>query len=422
MGDFAWCPGMSDWGPLSAVLAPASVTNAAPPAVEEAPPEPRVAEPATEKQKAFFSYLGIAFSPELTKDQASMLVNDAMEDPKNTERLRQWNEDRLRLHPDLFGTEIQAKKENRANRFFELCQTEGAEYFTTITKAHCQVLVGFLDVKFPNWDAREAEAAWNYFYPAIAEKFPQLVQKQWRGKFHYAEGQKVAAEITRKAPTARLRKATPSPLAAVARGVVFGVLILGVLYLVHRTMQDGAGPTPRPEKPVDPAASVAAKPAEPLPQVQTQPAASAVEASKAAPADPAPANSVSAPAPAADAVAKPVATAAADPATTPDGDECGGDGSPPRHGTAGPRRTAARDSARARKHGAPHLRAPSSPNRHLAGDRYGTRTGPRCRQDKPASDQADRNPLSVRKHQAPSGNARETHLAARQVAESRIPQ
>jgi hypothetical protein len=232
--DLAWCSGMSDWTPLREVLAsrPAAVS------VETSPPAESTAkfEPATAKQKALLSYLGVALSADLSRDQAARLVNDAMEDPNNTERLALWNEERLRLHPELFATEIQAKKENRANRFFELCQTQGAEYFSGITKAHCQVLVGFLDVKFPHWDAREAEAAEHYFFPAVAEKFPQLVYKQWRGRLHYVGAMKVSSEIVRQSPTSKLRQSAVSPAVAISRGLVLGVFLLGVLYLGYRTM------------------------------------------------------------------------------------------------------------------------------------------------------------------------------------------
>ena len=182
IGDLAWCPGMAKWVPLHDVLYPP------PPPPQTPPPHPASeeparkldlpkGEPATAKQKALLSYLGIGFSSEMTKDHASILVNDAMEEPKHTGRLAQWNKERFTLHPDLFASEINERKENRATHFFDLCQGEGAEYFTKLTKAHTQVLIGYLDVKFPNWDAKEDEAAWNYFYPAIAEKFPQLVNK-----------------------------------------------------------------------------------------------------------------------------------------------------------------------------------------------------------------------------------------------------
>jgi hypothetical protein len=273
--DLAWRAGMVDWVPLSEVLgAPsAPVAIAEPPSKEPA----GKSEPATPKQRAFLSYFSIAIPSELTRDQAALLVNDAMEDGKNAERLTHWNEERLRLHPELFAADIQAKKENRANHFFELCQTTGTEYFTGITKAHCQVLVGFLDVKFPHWDARDAEAAEHYFFPAVAEKFPQLVNKQWRGRLHYAEGPKVSAEAARKSSTSKLQQKATSPLVAISRGVVLGFVVLGALYLAHRSTQSGAVPAPAVETAPTPAKGPLPEPAAPAetPEV-SPPAASAL--------------------------------------------------------------------------------------------------------------------------------------------------
>jgi len=265
--DFAWRDGMPKWLPLNEVLAaePGKIPTAESPSRQPA----KKSDPATPKQKALLSFLGIALPADLSRDQAAMRVNDAMEDPSNTERLTQWNHERLRLHPELFAAEIQAKKENRAQHFFELCQTTGTEYFSGITKAHCQVLVGFLDVKFPHWDSREAEAAKHYFFPAVAEKFPQLVQKQWRGRLHYVEGQKVAAEIVRKSHTSKLRPSATSPFVAVTRGVVLGVLILGVLYLGYRTSRSTATGTPPAAPAPEPAAQLISEPppANPAPVV-----------------------------------------------------------------------------------------------------------------------------------------------------------
>ena len=263
--DYAWHHGLPKWLPLTDVL------NAAPPALETPPPPPPLAaetplptlspaaaaqlpkagESATEKQKALLGYLGVSFSPELSKDQAAMLINDAMEDAKNAPRLAQWNTDRLKLHPDLFAAEIQAKKESRANDFYEICQAQGAEYFTKITKAHCQVLVGYLDVKFPNWDKDEKEAAEKYFYPAVAEKFPQLVAKPWKGKLRYATGPKVAAELSRqRPPTAKLRKRkTASPVAAVARGLLYGAIMLVMFFSVKGMLTGGGAKPPSPSDP-----------------------------------------------------------------------------------------------------------------------------------------------------------------------------
>ncbi len=251
--DLAWHSGLPKWIPLADVLNPATpaleTPPPPPPAAAETPRPslspagdlPKAGESATEKQKALLGYLGMVHPPDISKDQAALLVNDAMEDAKNATRLAQWNNDRLKLHPDLFAAEIQAKKDGRASDFFEICQTGGAEYFTKITKAHCQVLVGYLDVKFPNWDTDEKEAAQKYFYPAVAEKFPQLVAKQWKGKLLYATGPKVAAELSRQRPaTGKLRKRKSTagrPLAAVGRGLVFGGLILAMFYFVQKVFK-----------------------------------------------------------------------------------------------------------------------------------------------------------------------------------------
>lgn len=309
--DFAWRTGMEKWIPLSELLAAdkpvTPVAGSTPP-----PPSDGKFEPATPKQKALLSFLGITIPAEMSRDQAARRVNDAMEDSANAERLKLWNEERLRLHPELFAAEIQAKKENRATYFLELCQTTGAKYLSGISKAHCQVLVQFLDIKFPNWDARESEAAEHYFFPAVAEKFPQLVHKQWRGRLRYVEGLKVSPEIVNKSMATQTRRTATSPLAAVVRGVALGLVILAVLYLGYRTMhQDvtaapatsSATPAPtassEPSAPAvapalpaaeSPAIAVATTPPEKLPSIDPIPSvAPAVPAASVAPTEPAPA-------------------------------------------------------------------------------------------------------------------------------------
>jgi hypothetical protein len=96
ISELAWKPGMAEWIPLHSVLYPAPAATG-----QRPPPPPRgaVSEPAGARQKAFLSYMGIAFEPEITRDAAALLVNDALENPKDPGRLMKWNEDRLRLHP-----------------------------------------------------------------------------------------------------------------------------------------------------------------------------------------------------------------------------------------------------------------------------------------------------------------------------------
>ncbi|MGV3534147.1 MAG: GYF domain-containing protein, partial [Chthoniobacteraceae bacterium] len=226
--DLAWKKGMQEWIPLHSVLYPAP--EAATPAQEvaaTAAPLSVPAEPATAKQKAFLNYVGVRHEAGITKEQAAMLVNEAMENPREPARIARWNVDRLKLHPDLFAEEIQARKEQRTARFFDLTQTEGAKCVEGVTKAHCQVLVNYLDVKFPHWDANETEALWNFFLPAVAEKFPQLVRKEWKDKLKFPQGPKVAPELKRR-PVVAAKVKRPSPLALVARGMAITLIVIGL--------------------------------------------------------------------------------------------------------------------------------------------------------------------------------------------------
>jgi len=268
--DYAWHPGLPKWLPLATVLKPV------PPPLDVPPPPPVEArtelptfaspalpaadtEPASDKQRALLKYLGIPYTSTLTKDQAALLVNETMEDPKKAGLLVKWNTDRLKLRPDLFAAEVQEQKEARAGEYFEICQTEGAEYFMKITKAHCQVLIGFLDGKFPHWDDDAHTAPKHYFFPAVAEKFPQLVAREWKSKLHYATPAAGADEKAGKPATGkqRKRKAQPGfPAATVARGAIFAVLAVAMFLFVKKLT------SPEPSQPPAPAPHPGSQPAE----------------------------------------------------------------------------------------------------------------------------------------------------------------
>lgn len=223
-GDLACRTGASEWEPLSKVLEAALESPAPPP-----PPPPP--EPATTEQIAFLSYFAISIPAGLQKEEAGALITKAKEDPKNAKKLALWEIEKLQLHPDLFAAELKARKEDRAQFFHDLCHTAGSDYFTGVTKAHCQVLVAFLDVKFPRWAANEADATERYFFPAVAEKFPQLVHKAWRGKFHYGHSPGAVAARASKSPTAKLVQHSVSLVGALLRGLLLGLCLLGVLYV-----------------------------------------------------------------------------------------------------------------------------------------------------------------------------------------------
>jgi len=294
LGDMAWRKGMGDWLPLGEILGvttdtvvptstplPASQASAS---AEETVAPARVElklptiESASQRQKALLTYLCIPFSSDLTKEKAALLLNDALESPKHSVALKRWEDDRLRLYPDLFADEIKARKENRAQQFLEICQTEGADHFEGIAKAHAQVLVAYLDVHHPNWD--HPDRAKTYFFAAVSEKFPQLVKKNSRGQFKFPEGPRVSDEVT--GGTVRKSRPKRSPIAAVFRGIFLGLLILSALYgaksFYERHGTDGLfalgkssapAPTPAAEIAPAPAPESAPAPAETAPRNAT---------------------------------------------------------------------------------------------------------------------------------------------------------
>jgi hypothetical protein len=205
-------------------------------------------EPATARQKAFLSHIGVTFPTDITEERATILVGETVENPKFAARVKQWDEDRLKLHPELFAEELRAKKENRPSVFFELCQKEGAERFVGVTKAHCQVLMGYLDVRFPNWDAYDPATATEYFFAAMAEKFPQVVRKRWRGEFKFPDGRKVAAELLNKGGAGRRPRAALT-VGVLMRGLVVGLVILLIVYVGKEMLSKSDAPATAFAKP-----------------------------------------------------------------------------------------------------------------------------------------------------------------------------
>lgn len=239
--ELAWAPGLDTWVPLQTILEPYLATEPEEEdalELEHAVPEP-VVEPfvaktilkpaakASPQDKAFLSYMGVSFVPEITAEEAQRLTDEVSHDPKLAARKARWAEDRLDMHPELFAEELKERRANRPAYFHKLVQTEGGDCFSGVTKAHCQVLVGYLDVNHPRWDANLRDAAWHYFFPAVAEKFPQLVHKEWRPKLKYKEGPKVAAELLEPKDTVRSAADRARRSKAISR-VVTLVVFLGL--------------------------------------------------------------------------------------------------------------------------------------------------------------------------------------------------
>ena len=325
--DMGWRKGLPAWLPLSRVLEPAAGAVNAPPPVpsskapagtNDTPPRESAMTP---KQVALLKYLGAEIGEDATRETAAIAISDALEKPKLQDRIRKWHDEKLRLHPDIFQDEIDFRRANRVSHYLELCQTDGAEAVTDVTKAHVHVLVESLDRRFPRWETDPAAALWDYLLPAIAEHFPKLVRPEWKGPLTLGGISKVAAAATGRKTGRQTGGALPPPpapsgaLGAAGRGIIYGAIALVVIFggimardhwkpdASKRAPQNPptAIPVATPDKPSAPTPPPAVKPVE-TPAVNTTPPDKAPLAGPDQPpvppvAPPAPAPAAPAPAP-----------------------------------------------------------------------------------------------------------------------------
>jgi hypothetical protein len=297
--DLAWSPGMGKWEPLSGILPPAESLPPAPAA--PAPAEPAFSELATAKQRALLAFLHLGFTRSTTRQEAALLISDALENPAFAVRLAQWPTERLKLHGDLFVAELQAKRENRAHHYHTLAQSEGAAMFSGVTRSHAQTVITHLDLVSPNWEANESTAAREYFFPALAEKFPQLVRADAPGLPGASAAHNATAEAARAAARKKPRREASGagfPVGSLLRGLFFGALLVGLSWFVMKVLDESKSPESAPPSP-DPS-TAPATPAPSTPSPASTESTPAPDATLPAPAvAPAPMPEAATPAPAA---------------------------------------------------------------------------------------------------------------------------
>ena len=115
-------------------------------------------QPATQRQRALLEYLGLSAPPNVTKNEASELLDAAKRDPSLCDRLDSWNLDRLSLHPDMYAAERNSFKESRTeilleqyNDFRSDLRESGANV-RKLTIEEITSLISQLDETRPNWD------------------------------------------------------------------------------------------------------------------------------------------------------------------------------------------------------------------------------------------------------------------------------
>jgi len=274
--DLGWRKGMAEWRALGEVLRPLSEKPgdpATPPPAGIDGSNGAEEKPASGKQKAFLKYLGAEFGENLTKERAALAISDALETPKLQMRIRKWQEDKLRLHPELFQDEIDFRRANRSSRYLERIQTEGSDMLKDVTKAHVQVIVESLDKRQPAWESDREAAFWDHLLPAIGEHFPQLVAPAYKNRLKPGGPAKTRNATTRGMASAAgvtLPPKATGTFGAMLRGVVLGAIALGAILAGQRLWEKSRGSEEAQHAP-KPQADVPAKKEAPV--VATKPAA-----------------------------------------------------------------------------------------------------------------------------------------------------
>ena len=177
---------------------------------------------ATDKQRAFIEYLGLPVPG--TVNEARDLISELLASPDYSERAERWKRDRLRLHPEIYASELMADEARQTKEREELPQTRVETFYRLInedysaghlapfrrmTKKEVRAVAEWLDKESPGWDERllsadPADLLFDTFLPATERCLPDKV-KAWKTD---KDGHAVAA---------RKSKAVPQPVHQIAK-------------------------------------------------------------------------------------------------------------------------------------------------------------------------------------------------------------
>lgn len=130
-------------------------------------------QPATDRQLALLQYLGINAAIDLTKTNASEIIEKARSDQSLGERFDRWTIDRLNLRPDLYASERAAFKSRRAADLlseydqFRRDSRENGLSFPKLSLLDVEGFVSKLDDAKPGWDRDIRMALFDHLLPAI---------------------------------------------------------------------------------------------------------------------------------------------------------------------------------------------------------------------------------------------------------------
>lgn len=168
------------------------------------------------KQTALLQYLGITVPK--TLGEASMAIDEAMNNPSHQDRLDSWRVDRMHLHPDLYQNEISTFKADRVSWLHQennASCTDIGHPLKRLTKVKCEQAVAWLDANSPSWDkgGMNIDTFYDHFIPVIENLFPDCVRSVNRRGF---DAKKVEAYL--RIESAEKQKTKPK-----GRGFVFTI-------------------------------------------------------------------------------------------------------------------------------------------------------------------------------------------------------
>jgi GYF domain 2 len=189
MNDYYWCEGMSEWKELSsleiskaALATPAQkdALKAAGLPFDDLTTKAQVSAlfsthddaPASAKQLALLSYLGHPTAENLSKKDATELIDAILGDADRRDKFGDWNDDKLILFPDVFADEIAARKEECFAEYksFRAELGSAASELPKLSLDQANRIFAYLDASKPGWMKPRIAMFLDHFLPCVEAK------------------------------------------------------------------------------------------------------------------------------------------------------------------------------------------------------------------------------------------------------------
>src|SRR6266496_1900168 len=128
--------------------------------------------PASAKQLALLSYLGHPAPENLSKKDATELIDTVLGDADRGDKFRDWDDDKLILFPDVFADEIAARKEECFAEYksFRAELGSAASELPKLSPNQANRIFAYLDASRPGWMKPRIAMFLDHFLPCVEAK------------------------------------------------------------------------------------------------------------------------------------------------------------------------------------------------------------------------------------------------------------